>query len=83
MSEVKDAAKRPMKRVPKKKVCVFCVEKTDEADYKDVAKLKRFITEKGKLMPKRMTGTCAKHQRVIAEAVKRARIMALLPFKGE
>ncbi|MDR3293681.1 MAG: 30S ribosomal protein S18 [Clostridiales bacterium] len=75
--------KRPMKRIPKKKVCVFCVDKIDEVDYKDVAKLKRFVTEKGKMMPRRMTGTCAKHQRVLAEGIKRARIMALLPFKGE
>ncbi|MDR3263703.1 MAG: 30S ribosomal protein S18 [Clostridiales bacterium] len=78
-----NSVKRPMKRIPKKKVCVFCVEKTDEADYKDVGKLKKFVTEKGKMMPRRMTGVCAKHQRMLAESIKRARIMALLPFKGE
>lgn len=76
-------AKRTAKRIPKKKVCIFCVEKTDSVDYKDIARLKRFVTEKGKMLPRRMTGTCAKHQRIIAEAIKRARIMALLPFKGE
>ncbi|MDR1905693.1 MAG: 30S ribosomal protein S18 [Clostridiales bacterium] len=75
--------KRPMKRIPKKKVCMFCVDKIDEVDYKDVVKLKKFITEKGKMMPRRMTGTCAKHQRILAESIKRARVMALLPFKGE
>ncbi|MDR2090429.1 MAG: 30S ribosomal protein S18 [Clostridiales bacterium] len=75
--------KRPVKRMPKKKVCVFCVEKIDEVDYKDAGKLKKFITDKGKIMPRRITGTCAKHQRILAEAIKRARVMALLPFKGE
>ncbi|MDR2046419.1 MAG: 30S ribosomal protein S18 [Clostridiales bacterium] len=75
--------KRPLKRIPKKKVCAFCAEKIDEIDYKDVVKLKKFTTEKGKMTPRRMTGTCAKHQRILAEAIKRARIMALLPFKGE
>ena len=76
-------AKRPAKRMPKKKVCKFCVEKIDEIDYKDVQKLKRFITEKGKILPRRMSGVCAKHQRILASAIKRARLVALLPFKGE
>jgi small subunit ribosomal protein S18 len=75
--------KRPIKRVPKKKVCVFCVEKIDEVDYKDAGKLKKFVTEKGKIMPRRITGTCAKHQRILAEAIKRARFMAFLPYKGD
>ena len=55
----------------------------DELDYKDVAKLRKFITEKGKIVPRRMSGTCAKHQRVVTEAVKRAREMALLPYVAE
>ena len=76
-------AKRPARRLPKKKVCTFCVEKIDEIDYKDVQKLRRFITEKGKILTRRMSGVCAKHQRILATAIKRARIMALLPFKGE
>ena len=63
--------KRPVKKMPRKKVCVFCVEKIDELDYKDVAKLKKFITEKGKILPRRMSGVCAKHQRMVATAVKR------------
>lgn len=76
-------AKKPFKRINKKKVCQFCVEKSNAIDYKDVSKLKKYVTEKGKMLPRRMTGVCAKHQRMLAEAVKRARIVALLPFKGE
>lgn len=75
--------KRPMKKMPRKKVCIFCVDKVDDLDYKDVAKLKKFITEKGKILPRRMSGVCAKHQRVVAEAVKRARVMALLPYRAD
>ena len=67
----------------RKKVCVFCVEKATTIDYKDIAKLKKFVTEKGKILPRRMTGVCAKHQRTLSSAIKRARLIALLPFKGE
>lgn len=63
--------------------CRFCVEKVTEIDYKDVNTLKRYITEKGKIMHSRSTGTCAKHQKRLANAVKRARFMALLPYVGE
>jgi len=63
----------------KKKVCVFCA-RNEEIDYKDVQKLSKFISEKGKILPRRNTGLCAKHQRQLARAIKRARIMALLPF---
>lgn len=80
-TEVK--APRPPKRAPKKKVCLFCVEHIDEIDYKDTAKLRRFITEKGKILPRRMSGVCAKHQRSLATAIKRARVMALLPYKAD
>lgn len=76
-------AKKPFKRVNKKKVCQFCVDKVNAIDYKEVGKLRKYVTEKGKMLPRRMTGVCAKHQRILAEAVKRARIVALLPFKGE
>ena len=72
-----------VRRAPKKKVCAFCVEKAEEIDYKDVAKLKRYITEKGKIVPRRTSGVCAHHQRELATAIKRARVMGLLPFKGE
>lgn len=74
---------RPQKRAPKKKVCVFCVDHVADIDYKDVAKLRRFITEKGKILPRRNSGVCAKHQRPLATAIKRARVMALLPYKAD
>ena len=67
----------------KRKVCAFCAEKVDVIDYKDVSKLRKYITEKGKILPSRQTGVCAKHQRELARAIKRARVMSLLPFKGE
>ena len=72
-----------MKKMPKKKVCIFCVEKIEELDYKEVAKVKKFITEKGKILPRRMSGVCAKHQRMVATAVKRARVMALIPYRAD
>ena len=75
--------KKFVKRIPRKKVCAFCQSKTDSVDYKDVNLLKKYITEGGKILPRRMTGTCAKHQRVLAMAIKRARLVDLLPFKGE
>ena len=75
--------KKFIKRIPRKKVCAFCQSKTDVIDYKDVNTLKKYITEGGKILPRRMTGTCAKHQRVLATAIKRARLGDLLPFKGE
>ncbi len=71
------------KRNPRKKVCVFCQEKVAYIDYKDVARLRKFITEGAKMIPRRMTGTCAKHQRELARAIKNARQAALLPFVGE
>ena len=64
----------------KKKVCAFCVDKIDYLDYKDVAKMRKFISERGKILPRRITGTCAKHQRMVTTAIKRARHLALLPF---
>ena len=64
----------------RKKVCYFCANHIDYIDYKDVELLKRYISEKGKILPRRVTGTCAKHQRTLTVAIKRARIMGLLPF---
>ena len=64
----------------RKKVCYFCANHIDYIDYKDVDLLKRYISEKGKILPRRVTGTCAKHQRTLTVAIKRARIMGLLPF---
>ncbi len=75
--------KKFVKRIPRRKVCAFCQAKTETIDYKDIATLKRYITEGGKILPRRMTGVCAKHQRVLAKAIKRARLVDLLPFKGE
>ena len=65
----------------RKKVCVFCSEKAKDIDYKDVATLRKYISERGKILPRRITGTCAKHQRAITVAVKRARHVALLPYQ--
>ena len=81
--EEKAPVKKSFKKAPRKKVCAFCQEKLDVIDYKDVNRLKKFITEGGKIIPRRMSGTCAAHQRKVASAIKRARIAALLPFKGE
>ena len=67
-------------RRPRKKVCVFCAERIDTIDYTDVEKLKKYVSDKGKILPRRVTGDCAKHQRKITEAVKRARTIALLPY---
>ena len=66
----------------KKKICKFCVQKL-KIDYKDADTLRRFITERGKILPRRITGTCAKHQRALALAIKQARSLALLPFVAE
>ena len=81
--EEKTAVKKSFKKMPRKKVCAFCQEKIDEIDYKDINRLKKYVSEGGKILPRRMTGTCAAHQRLLATAIKRARITALLPFKGE
>ena len=81
--EEKTAVKKSFKKMPRKKVCAFCQKKIDQIDYKDVNRLKKYISEGGKILPRRMSGTCAAHQRLLATAIKRARIAALLPFKGE
>ncbi|MDO4282689.1 MAG: 30S ribosomal protein S18 [Clostridia bacterium] len=67
-------------RRPRKKVCNFCVDRVEEIDYKDVEKLKKYVSDKGKILPRRVTGTCAKHQRKVTEAIQRARHIALLPY---
>ncbi|MCI8589969.1 MAG: 30S ribosomal protein S18 [Clostridiales bacterium] len=64
----------------RRKVCAFCAEKTAFIDYKDAAKLRKFISERGKILPRRISGTCAKHQRELTSAIKRARVIALLPY---
>ena len=67
----------------KKKVCQFCSDEHKAIDYKDVETLKKHITERGNILPKRVTGTCAVHQREITRAIKRARIVALLPYQAD
>ena len=67
----------------RKKVCQFCADKTEVIDYKDVEKLKKYVTERGKILLKRITGTCAMHQREVTTAIKRARIVALLPYTAD
>ena len=64
----------------KRKVCNFCVDKIQGVDYKDVSRMRRFITERGKILPRRITGNCARHQRQLTRAIKRARIVALMPY---
>lgn len=75
--------RRDRGRRTRRKVCSFCVDKVDHIDYKDVAKLRRFVTERGKILPRRISGNCAKHQRQVTVAIKRARNIALLPFTAE
>lgn len=70
-------------RKGRKKVCGFCVDKVETIDYKDVARLRRFISERAKILPRRVTGTCAHHQRELTVAIKRARHLALLPFSSD
>ncbi len=77
----KTARKRPI--FFKRRVCLFCKEKPDYIDYKDAEKLRKYITERGKIRSRRTSGACAKHQRMIATAIKRARFMALLPYTAE
>lgn len=83
-----DKAEAQVKRKPigrrRKKICVFCADKNQTGiDYKDVNKLKRFVSERGKILPRRITGNCAKHQRALTVAVKRARHIALMPYTTE
>lgn len=74
-------AKKDRRR--RRKVCAFCVDKIEQVDYKDVVRLRRFVNERGKMLPRRMTGNCAGHQRQLTVAVKRARVLAMLPFQSE
>ena len=78
-------ADRPMSRGRKarKKVCGFCVDKVENIDYKDIARLRRYMSERGKILPRRVTGTCARHQRELTVAIKRARHLALLPYTAD
>ena len=71
---------KPRGNRKRRKVCAFCVDKVECIDYKDTAKLKRYLSERSKILPRRTTGTCAMHQRQLTEAIKRARHVALLPY---
>lgn len=70
-------------RKGRKKICTFCVDKVDTIDYKDIAKLRRYLSERAKILPRRVTGTCAAHQRKLTVAIKRARHLALLPYTSD
>ena len=78
-------ADRPMNRGRKarKKVCGFCVDRVENIDYKDISRLRRYMSERGKILPRRVTGTCARHQRELTVAIKRARHLALLPYTAD
>lgn len=79
-----DDRQRKMRRgKPRRKICAFCADKSKSIDYKDIMKLKRFLTERGKIQPRRTSGVCAKHQRELAMAIKRARMMAMLPYSQD
>ena len=75
--------KRERGRRSRRRVCSFCVDKVEHIDYKDTARLRRYISERGKIMPRRISGNCAKHQRQVTVAIKRARHVALLPLTAE
>ena len=74
---------KELKDVKKKKNCAFCNDKIDTLDYKDVSKLKRFLSEAGKILPRRITGTCARHQRMLSNSVKKARESSLMAYVFE
>ena len=83
MAERSGRPERRGGRKGRRKVCGFCVDKVESIDYKDVAKLRRYISERAKILPRRVTGTCARHQRELTVAIKRARHLALLPFSND
>ncbi len=80
----KDGGRGGMRmRRPRRKACAFCVDKIEHIDYKDIGRLRKFVSERGKILPKRMSGTCANHQRQLTTSIKRARHLAFLPYSGE
>lgn len=81
--KVEKEGRRMSARRGRKKICAFCSEKVTQIDYKDAAMLRRFISERAKILPRRVTGTCACHQRGLTQAIKRARHLALLPFSND
>lgn len=83
MAERNDRDNRRQGRKGRKKVCAFCADKVEHIDYKDVLKLRRFVSERAKILPRRVTGTCAYHQRKLTQAIKRSRHIALMPFTSD
>ncbi len=82
--ERENRSERPAREVRRRrKVCQFCADKVESIDFKDTAKLRKFVSDRGKILPRRMTGTCAAHQRALTEAIKRARHVALLPYTAD
>ena len=79
----KDDKEAGKKKIFKKKACKLCGERIEEIDYKDLTRLQRFVSERGKIIPSRITGSCAKHQRQLKTAIKRARFISLLPYTAE
>ncbi len=82
MADRIERSAHPVKRT-RKKVCMFCADRTEFIDYKDVAKLKKYMTERAKILPRRVTGCCAYHQRELTTAIKRARQLALIPYAAD
>ena len=78
-----DKEQKPFRPKRKKKVCAFCAEMIEVSDYKDAGRLRKFISERAKILPRRVTGTCAKHQRELTTAIKRARQIAILPYVSD
>jgi small subunit ribosomal protein S18 len=83
MANTKKRAATKKERRPKRKICNFCADKVTDINYKDTTRLRKYISERGKILPRRISGNCARHQRGLTVAVKRARIIALLPFVAE
>ncbi len=83
MAERPERDNRRNGRKGRKKVCSFCVDKVEFIDYKDISRLRRFVSERAKILPRRVTGTCARHQRDLTVAIKRARYLALMPYTSD
>lgn len=83
MAERPERDNRRGGRKGRKKVCSFCVDRVENIDYKDISRLRRFVSERAKILPRRVTGTCARHQRELTVAVKRARYLALMPYTSD
>ncbi|MBQ3062199.1 MAG: 30S ribosomal protein S18 [Clostridia bacterium] len=82
-TERPERSERPRNDRRRRKICQFCADKMKTIDYKDTSKLRKYVSDRGKILPRRLTGTCAAHQRQLTEAVKRARHVALLPYTAE